>query len=312
MAEENKYEDVEKELQTRFALLPKEIQEVILSSDYQTKLFDIAKKYKLTYEQLGMIEMETTMVLLGMIPPANFGPGLGDQIGKKGDELKQIVDDISAAAFTPIHNSLMKVYQEDAEDNEAETPEEQKNSNSIQKNETDILAKTGISIVGDKTAKEMSILPGSLPRSDVLSGIQNPPKMEARKLNDLPRPMAAEMPKMQPATPTVPTLSTPTPTVAAAPIVKPITFMPPMPAATSPKPPAAPSMPTPPAMPKPGMIDQKLSGATGQTMSTSAYVPLSSSKMPTPPMAPKPPTPLASDTTQPTPKKGDAYREPIE
>jgi hypothetical protein len=45
------FTQIEGELKTRFELLPTELQTVILSSDYQMKLFEIAKKHKLTYEK---------------------------------------------------------------------------------------------------------------------------------------------------------------------------------------------------------------------------------------------------------------------
>jgi hypothetical protein len=66
MDEDKKFEELQAELRTRFELLPEDLQNVIQSSDYQNKLFEIAKKNKWTYEQLNLLEMETTMVLLGM------------------------------------------------------------------------------------------------------------------------------------------------------------------------------------------------------------------------------------------------------
>ncbi len=216
----------------------------------------------------------------------------------------------------------MKVYQEDQNGSAtAAATTARENPTSIQQEETDILTKTGISIMDEKPAREVGVLPGTIPRRDVMSGIQNPPKIEARKLNDIPKPMAKEIENtaemaQAPQTPasTIPVPKPPIPVSNPAnpisdipiPPIKPV-----VPAAPIPPQASIPAMPTPPLAPKPNMIDQKLAGATASVGTTSAYVPLSSVKMPTPPQAPKPEAPTETTPANP-PKGGDTYREPIE
>lgn len=105
-------ESVERELKTRFELLPTELQQVITSSDYQTKLFDIAKKHKLTYERLGQLELETTMVLLGMTPPDEFKLDISEQLQLSATDLDSVVLDINDQIFKPIRDNLMNLYSE--------------------------------------------------------------------------------------------------------------------------------------------------------------------------------------------------------
>lgn len=103
---------VESEIRTRFSLLPTEIQETIQSSDYQMKLFEIAKKHKLTYEKLGQIELETTMVLLGMTPPDEFKFDINEQLKLSPADLDSVVLDINEQIFKPIRDKLMRLYSE--------------------------------------------------------------------------------------------------------------------------------------------------------------------------------------------------------
>lgn len=105
---------LEGELKTRFDLLPTELQEVITSSDYQTKLFEIAKKYKLTYDKLGQLELETTMVLLGMTPPDEFKLDISEQLKVDDATINNIVKDLNDQIFTPIRQQLMGVYSPEA------------------------------------------------------------------------------------------------------------------------------------------------------------------------------------------------------
>ncbi len=107
------FAQIEGELKTRFELLPTELQQVILSSDYQMKLFEIAKKHKLTYEKLGQLELETTMVILGMTPPDEYKAEVAEQMQIAGADLDNVVMEINDQVFQPIRDKLMGIYTED-------------------------------------------------------------------------------------------------------------------------------------------------------------------------------------------------------
>jgi hypothetical protein len=192
--DEEKYEGIRAELRTRFELLPEELQKVIQSSDYQTKLFDIAKKNKWTYEQLGILEMETTMVLLGMINPNNYQAELASELEKSPVEITAAVTDIKTQVFDPIRASLMKLYTEAPE---AETPAEE--AKITTENEKAVLEKSGITLEEGKSAlASPSVV--SEKRGDILSGIENPPKSAPKVLNQMP---ASGVPKAPYANQTV-------------------------------------------------------------------------------------------------------------
>lgn len=107
---EDQFGSIKKELQTRFELLPENLKKVITSSDYQMQLFDIAKKHKLTYDKLGQLEIETTMVLIGMTPPDEYKSDVQEQLGLNGNELDLLITDINEAILKPIRENLMALY----------------------------------------------------------------------------------------------------------------------------------------------------------------------------------------------------------
>lgn len=118
------FSDVENEMRTRFELLPEDIQQVLASSEYQTKLFEIAKARKITYEQLGALEIETTMVLLGMTKPDEYRDELMIQLKLSDEEINALVQDISAQIFQPIRQSIEKMYAaKDTAENAFKEPE---------------------------------------------------------------------------------------------------------------------------------------------------------------------------------------------
>ena len=60
---------VKKNLDPNFSKLPESVQIAIANSDWKKKLYDIASKYKLTVEQMGMLEEITMKVMNNDIKP---------------------------------------------------------------------------------------------------------------------------------------------------------------------------------------------------------------------------------------------------
>ena len=105
------FAETKSELISRYELLPDDIKAVIIDAGYQKKLFDLAKSQKLTYEELGVIETETTMVLLGMTKPADYRDELQSELKKNDPEIDAIVKAVNEQIFTPIRASLERVYE---------------------------------------------------------------------------------------------------------------------------------------------------------------------------------------------------------
>lgn len=177
--EKEEMDDKEKELQTRFELLPKEIQDVITSSDYQMRLFDIAKKYKLTYEQLGVLEFDTTLTLLGVSHPDEYENNISDILKLDSNTLKNIISEIKDKVFAPIRAQLMQLYTK---------TDQPTNQPVVSTSEKNIFAQSGISIEGSTNTPETPVKTGMTEnRTDMLKSIENPPHVEAKVLNEIPR-----------------------------------------------------------------------------------------------------------------------------
>ena len=104
------FADVKAEMADRFALLPEELQKVIMGSNYQQQLFDIAKANKMTFEELGTLELETTMVLLGMTRPEEYRDELQVELKKNDTEIDSLVKDVNEKVFGPVRGALERVF----------------------------------------------------------------------------------------------------------------------------------------------------------------------------------------------------------
>lgn len=114
-AADDQFADIKAEMAQRYALLPEDIKQTIVSTNYQQKLFDIAKAHKLTFEELNTLELETTMVLLGMTPPGEYRDEIQIELKKNDDaEVDAIVKDVNDQVFAPVRQALQRVYSSDS------------------------------------------------------------------------------------------------------------------------------------------------------------------------------------------------------
>lgn len=97
----------EKSLDERFNNLPKEVQDAISKSDYQTKLYKIAQDHKLNIEQMGIFEEITIKVILNTIHGDQYENELINKTGLPKDEIVKIVEEVNENVFKQIRNFEM-------------------------------------------------------------------------------------------------------------------------------------------------------------------------------------------------------------
>jgi flagellar hook-length control protein FliK len=112
-------------IKERFDALPESIQELIISSNYQDIIIEIGKKYQLNVEQLGLLEQETTLVMMGLTPTKDFETELTRELKIDNTKGNQIVTEINEKIFLTIRDLLKLMYTPEGEEPSVkETPEE--------------------------------------------------------------------------------------------------------------------------------------------------------------------------------------------
>jgi hypothetical protein len=99
-------EETKKMIKNRFDALPKAIQEIILSSHYEETLLEIGKQYNLNVDQLGMLEQETTLTMMGLTPIKDFENELTRELNMEKIKVSEIVKDINEKIFSNIMTLL--------------------------------------------------------------------------------------------------------------------------------------------------------------------------------------------------------------
>jgi hypothetical protein len=99
-------ENTTKIIKEKFDALPESVQEVILSSDYQDTLIKIGQQYNLNVEQIGILERETTLTMMGLTSMNNFEIELTRELNIDKEKGAQIVKEIDEKVFLKIRDLL--------------------------------------------------------------------------------------------------------------------------------------------------------------------------------------------------------------
>ena len=118
-------EETKNLIKNRMDSLPEVVQNAILNSGWQDKIRQLGKKYSLHIDQIGILENQTFIVLLGLEDPDGFQNNLTTGLGITSLIAQQISIEINETIFKPIRQQLqaLQATEEDKENEENPTKE---------------------------------------------------------------------------------------------------------------------------------------------------------------------------------------------
>jgi len=116
-------EKVKKEILQRFEQLPKDIQNVILSSDFPSKIDVIRQKHQLTEEQGTDLSNEAMFVMIGLERPNDFIENIRKNIGLPTEKANMVAGEVNDTVFKQIRESLKNVHGPSEPESIANDPE---------------------------------------------------------------------------------------------------------------------------------------------------------------------------------------------
>ena len=185
--------ETQKIISDQMKILPKNVVEAIVSVDYKSKLQGITQRQKLLIDQAGKLELETTLVMIGLEPLADYTSNLQRELGVSIEKAKAIAVDVSDNIFKPIRESLYQMNQEmeEAGDEEQEgTPEEppprSTDSNEVGLNRDQILNEIeNPSLIGKNIQPATLDTAGTI-RRVVENAVEVRPSQELETLDEVP------------------------------------------------------------------------------------------------------------------------------
>lgn len=112
-------EDIITEKDPLFSDLPENIEQAISQSNWKEKTYNIAQKYKLSIEQMGILEELTMKTMRGEIKSNNYKNNLSERINIPKEILVNLITDINENVLKDIVGTIRKqnelIYQEEME-----------------------------------------------------------------------------------------------------------------------------------------------------------------------------------------------------
>jgi hypothetical protein len=119
-------EDIITERDPLFSNLPENIERAITGSNWKEKTYNIAQKYKLSIEQMGILEELTIKTMRGEIKSNNYKNHLSEKINIPKEILVNLIEDINENVLKNIAGTIRKqselVYQEELGKKESQVP----------------------------------------------------------------------------------------------------------------------------------------------------------------------------------------------
>ena len=102
----------QEQLKELYQNLPKELQEALYSEKNGDYIQEICERSNIKKElRINLVSKFVGHVLLGLLPPANFGKKIQRELGLKKEKADQIALEINRFVFLPSKESLEKLYQ---------------------------------------------------------------------------------------------------------------------------------------------------------------------------------------------------------
>jgi len=186
-------------IKEKFDSLPESIKKLIMSSHYEDTLIEIGQKNQLNVEQMGILERETTMVMMGLTSTTSFEVDLTRELDVDRLKGSQIVKEINEKIFIKIRELLKLMNTPVGEEPSLEEEEEETSVSDEHKEEpqNDILKSAGIEILpttipGEKAHNTMPAqkLSGSfqIPATKTDYSVENLSKSSPKKITPIPIP----------------------------------------------------------------------------------------------------------------------------
>lgn len=103
---DNQQEQFDAMLKERFALLPKVVQDAIVSADVEKHLRELAGTHKLHLDQWEKLENEVQLTLLGVNEAEELEQNIRREVGVPEDIARILASDIAHTVFEPIREEL--------------------------------------------------------------------------------------------------------------------------------------------------------------------------------------------------------------
>ena len=107
----------------KYAKLPEPLKRAVNSPDLMSKIISIGKQNDLMIDQIGQLQTNVLLTMLGMQPSSAFTDILKEDLGIKQEKATKIATEISTAVFESIKTYLAEFESENSSEETVKMPE---------------------------------------------------------------------------------------------------------------------------------------------------------------------------------------------
>ncbi len=100
------------EIEKKFAGLPEEIKAFLYSAEMLDNIKKIGEKHKLHIDQVGLLEAETSEVMLGFTNTKDFPAVLEESLDIENQKAQLVAQDINDQLFVKIRDAMKRTYEQ--------------------------------------------------------------------------------------------------------------------------------------------------------------------------------------------------------
>ncbi len=100
--------DIQAKIAQRLAELPPDVRHAIESASWEPKIREIGQRHALHIDQMGLLEDETLLVMLGFAGTDEFAPQIAEQLHIPPEKAQVLAAEVNTEIFLPIRESMKR------------------------------------------------------------------------------------------------------------------------------------------------------------------------------------------------------------
>lgn len=112
--------ETEEIIKEQLKILPKEVISIIADVSWIEKVLDIGKKNGLSEKQLEILQLETNLLLLGLVHPDDYPKELESHLKISDIKLDNVVNDVNRELLSSVRGKLVELFNKHYESSLAE------------------------------------------------------------------------------------------------------------------------------------------------------------------------------------------------
>lgn len=108
----NQERSLEEIIQSQLLILPEHVRNMVMEGNWRTAVYKIGQKYNLHIDELGELEHEIFLVMIGLESSSNLVSNMLTNVTQKRDVVSNIIKEVNETVFEPLRDFIRQTDRE--------------------------------------------------------------------------------------------------------------------------------------------------------------------------------------------------------